>query len=117
MCIANLCRLAALSACCDLSVFQVPLLDYHGGGEAAAFDPMSAHLPEFEMVLAQVRRFSGPFVLDAITFTHRINPRLNLQNLGAGVSACYRGDRFYDAPSAQAVVTKWATICRSPPYY
>ena len=30
------------------------------------------------------------------------------------MSACYRGDRFYDAPSAQAVVTKWATICRCP---
>lgn len=33
---------------------QVPLVDYHGGGPAAAFDPMSKHLPEFEMALAQV---------------------------------------------------------------
>ena len=45
---------------------------------------MSKHLPEFEMALAQY--------------------------LGAGIAACYRGVRLYDAPAAQAVVAKWVTI-------
>ncbi len=65
----------------------VPLVDYHGGGDAAAFEPMSAHLPEFEMALAQY--------------------------LGAGVAACYRGFRLYDAPAAQAVVAKWVGIYKA----
>jgi len=65
----------------------VPLVDYHGGGAAAAFEPMSQHLPEFEMALAQY--------------------------LGAGVAACYRGFRLYDAPEAQAVVAKWVGIYKT----
>ena len=66
---------------------QVPLQDYHGGGPAAAFDPESQHLAEFEMALAQ--------------------------NFGAGVSACYRGNRLYDAPSALAVASKWVGIFKA----
>ena len=66
---------------------QVPLLDYHGGGAAAAFDPMSQHLAEFEMALAQ--------------------------NLGAGVAACYRGNRLFDAPAALAIAAKWAALFKA----
>ena len=62
----------------------LPLVDYHGGGADAAFEPMSQHLPEFEMALAQY--------------------------LGAGIAACYRGYRLFDSPAAQAVVTKWVSI-------
>lgn len=62
----------------------VPLVDYHGGGADAAFEPMSAHLPEYEMAIAQY--------------------------LGAGIAACYRGTRLYDTPAAMAVVTKWTAI-------
>jgi len=65
----------------------VPLVDYHGGGADAAFEPMSEHLPEFEMALAQY--------------------------MGAGVAACYRGFRLYDAPAAQAVVAKWVGIYKA----
>ena len=43
----------------------VPLVDYHAGGSAAAFDPMSQHLEDYANVLAQ-------------TF-------------GSGLSACWRG--------------------------
>lgn len=65
----------------------MPLVDYHGGGADAAFEPMSQHLPEFEFGLAQY--------------------------LGAGVAACYRGYRLYDAPAAQAVVAKWVGIYKA----
>jgi hypothetical protein len=65
----------------------VPLVDYHGGGADAAFEPMSEHLPEFEMALAQY--------------------------LGAGVAACYRGYRLYDNAAAQAVVAKWVGIYKT----
>lgn len=65
----------------------VPLVDYHGGGADAAFEPMSQHLAEYEMALAQY--------------------------MGAGVAACYRGFRLYDAPSAQAVVAKWVAIYKA----
>lgn len=65
----------------------VPIVDYHGGGAAAAFEPMSEHLPEYEMALAT--------------------------NLGAGVAACYRGFRLYDTPEVQAVVAKWVNIYKT----
>ena len=65
----------------------LPLVDYHGGGAAAAFEPMSHHLPEFEMALAQY--------------------------LGAGIAACYRGVRLFDAPAAQAVVAKWVAVYKA----
>ena len=65
----------------------VPLVDYHGGGPDAAFDPMSQHLPEYEMALAQY--------------------------LGAGIAACYRGTRLYDTPGAMAVVKKWVDIYKA----
>jgi hypothetical protein len=63
---------------------QVPLVDYHGGGDAAAFEPLKNHLAEYEMALAM--------------------------NLGAGVAACYRGNEIFDAPETQALVTKWTSI-------
>ena len=65
----------------------LPLVDYHGGGAAAAFEPMSEHLAEYEMGLAQY--------------------------LGAGVAACYRGFRLYDTPAVQAIVSKWVSIYKT----
>lgn len=62
----------------------VPLIDYHGGGADAAFEPMSAHLAEYNMALGQY--------------------------LGAGVAACYRGTRLYDTPAVQAVVAGWVAV-------
>lgn len=62
----------------------VPLVDYHGGGDDAAFEPMSQHLPEYNMALAQY--------------------------LGAGVAACYRGVRLYDTQQVQAVVAGWVAL-------
>ena len=63
---------------------QVPLIDYHGGGDAAAFEPLSQHLLEYEWALAQY--------------------------LGYGVAACYRGYELYDAPVTQALVMKWVNF-------
>ena len=60
---------------------QVPLVDYHGGGAAAAFEPLTQNLLEYEWALAQY--------------------------LGYGVAACYRGYELYDSPVAQAMVKKW----------
>ena len=65
----------------------VPLVDYHGGGADAAFEPMSKHLAEYEFALAQY--------------------------LGAGIAAIYRGSRLFDAPSAQALVAKWVGIYKT----
>ncbi|MBT3266006.1 alpha-galactosidase [Candidatus Poribacteria bacterium] len=59
----------------------VPLVEYHGGGEAAIFEPLRDHLPGYEWYLAQ--------------------------NFGSGVQACYRGPRLFDAPETKAVVEKW----------
>ena len=58
----------------------VPLVPYHGGSDSQ-FEPMSEHLAEYNMALAQY--------------------------LLAGVAACYRGFRLYDTPAVQAVVSKW----------
>ncbi|MBM3237681.1 alpha-galactosidase [Candidatus Poribacteria bacterium] len=59
----------------------VPLVEYHGGGAAATFEPLSEHLQEYEWHLAQ--------------------------NFGSGVIACYRGPRLYDTEETKAVVKKW----------
>ena len=62
----------------------LPLTDYHAGGDAAAFDPMSEHLVEYEWALAQY--------------------------MGAGVGACYRGYRLFDSAESRAVVAKWVAF-------
>lgn len=62
----------------------LPLIDYHGGGADAAFEPMSQHLPEYSMALAQY--------------------------LLAGVAACYRGFRLFDTPGVEAVVAGWVSV-------
>lgn len=59
----------------------VPLTEYQGGGAAATIEPLKEHLDHYE------RR---------------------LQNLlGAGVQACFRGPRLFDAPETRAMVAKW----------
>ncbi len=59
----------------------VPLVEYHGGGDAATLEPLSEHLDAYEAHLAQ--------------------------NFGFGVQACYRGSRLYDSEETRAVVAKW----------
>lgn len=59
----------------------VPLVEYHGGGAEATFEPLSEHLVEYEWHLAQ--------------------------NFGSGVIACYRGPRLYDTEETKAIVKKW----------
>ena len=61
----------------------VPLTQYHGGGAAATVEPLREHLDTYEAHLAN--------------------------NLGAGVQACYRGPRIYDAPETRDLVKKWVT--------
>lgn len=59
----------------------VPLVQYHGGGEAATIEPLKDHLHHYEQRLANL--------------------------FGAGVQACYRGPRLYDAPETKIVVERW----------
>lgn len=59
----------------------VPLVEYHGGGAAATFEPLCDHLDDYESHLAQ--------------------------NFGSGVMACYRGPRLFDTQQTKAVVKKW----------
>jgi len=59
----------------------VPLVEYHGGGAAATLEPLREHLDAYEAHLAN--------------------------NFGAGVQACYRGPRWYDADETKALVKRW----------
>ena len=59
----------------------VPLVEYHGGGKAATFEPLCEHLNDYESHLSQ--------------------------NFGSGVIACYRGPRLFDTEQTKAVVKKW----------
>jgi hypothetical protein len=59
----------------------VPLTQYHGGGTAATIEPLKDHLPHYAQRLANL--------------------------FGAGVQACYRGPRLYDAPETKALVKQW----------
>lgn len=62
----------------------VPLTEYQGGGEASTIEPLKEHLPHYQQRLANL--------------------------FGAGVIACYRGPRLYDAPETKAVVQKWVSF-------
>lgn len=62
----------------------VPLTEYQGGGAAATIEPLKDHLPHYEQRLANL--------------------------FGAGVQACFRGPRLYDAPETEALVRKWVTF-------
>lgn len=59
----------------------VPLTEYQGGGAAATIEPLKDHLPHYEQRMANL--------------------------FGAGVQACYRGPRLYDAPETRDAVKKW----------
>ena len=65
----------------------VPLVQYHGGGEAATIEPLKEHLPHYGQRLANL--------------------------FGAGVQACYRGPQLYDAPETKALVEKWVDFYKS----
>lgn len=62
----------------------LPLTIYHGGGDAAQFEPLSKHLTEYSFGLAQY--------------------------LGAGVAACYRGYRIFDTEETKEMVKNWVTF-------
>ena len=66
---------------------QVPLVDYHGGGDEAAFEALSDHPEAFEMALAQY--------------------------MGYGVAACWRGPELFDSDATKAIVDK----CKATPIY
>jgi len=59
----------------------VPLTEYHGGGAAATLEPLSEHLDAYQ--------------------AHLVN------NLAAGVQACYRGPRLYDTGETRDLVRRW----------
>ena len=64
----------------------LPLTEYHGGGEAAIFEPLEDNLDAYEWALAQY--------------------------FGAGVQACYRGYQLYDTETTRKVVKKWTDFYR-----
>ncbi len=56
----------------------VPLVQYHGGGDAATLEPLSQHLDAYGAHMEQ--------------------------NYGSGVQACYRGNRLYDTEQTKLLV-------------
>jgi hypothetical protein len=65
----------------------LPLVQYHGGGEAATIEPLAKHLDVYQAQLAT--------------------------NFGAGVQSCYRGPRLYDTDETKAVVKKWVDFYKA----
>eukprot|EP00118_Oscarella_pearsei_P004028 m.16731 g.16731 ORF g.16731 m.16731 type:complete len:733 (+) comp27105_c0_seq1:15-2213(+) len=65
----------------------VPLVQYHGGGAAATFEPLSQNLVEYEWALAQY--------------------------FGYGVMPCWRGYRLYDTNETMNVVKKWVNFYKT----
>ena len=60
---------------------HVPLVQYHGGGAAATYEPLHKHLDDYE------HRLSNLFT--------------------SGVQAAWRGRELYDTEETKAVVKKW----------
>jgi hypothetical protein len=65
----------------------VPLTEYQGGGAPATIEPLKDHLEHYETRLANL--------------------------FGAGVQACYRGPRLYDAERTRSIVKRWVGFYRS----
>jgi len=65
----------------------VPLVEYQGGGAAATIEPLREHLDTYAAFLQL--------------------------NFGAGVQACWRGPRLYDAPETRALVARWVEWYRA----
>jgi hypothetical protein len=65
----------------------VPLVEYQGGGAKATLEPLREHLDTYAAFLQL--------------------------NLGAGVQACWRGPRLYDAPETRALVRGWVDWFRA----
>ena len=68
----------------------LPLTNYEGGGPAAWFEPLNQHRTEYDFAFAQY--------------------------FGAGVQACYRGERVYDGPETKAIVQKWINFYKAYRY-
>jgi hypothetical protein len=60
---------------------HVPLVQYHGGGAAATYQPLHKHLDAYEVRLANL--------------------------FGNGVQAAWRGKELYDTEETKAIVKKW----------
>ncbi len=60
---------------------HVPLVQYHGGGAAATYEPLHEHLDGYEQRLANL--------------------------FGAGVQAAWRGKELYDTDETKALVKRW----------
>ena len=65
---------------------HVPLVEYHGGGEAATVEPLHENLAHYETRFADL--------------------------LGAGVQATWRGTRLYDTEETRLAVKKWVDFYR-----
>lgn len=66
---------------------HVPLVQYHGGGAAATYQPLKDHLKDYEVRLANL--------------------------FGSGVQAAWRGVELYDTDETKAVVKKWVDFYKS----
>ena len=106
----------------------LPLVVYHGGGDAAMFEPLIEHIK----VIIQTKNviFVNPDVIhnfvsliwDEILIIFQLSFLLKrlfcfqeyewglAQYMGAGVAACYRGTRVFDSPQTEDVVKKWVTF-------
>lgn len=64
----------------------LPVEEYHGGGSAAKFEPLTENLAEYDWALAQAA--------------------------ASGVWPCVRGKRLYDSEACRGVVKYWANVIR-----
>ena len=67
----------------SMSWSHIPFANYHGGGSAAAFQPFSEHMEDYNWVMAQY--------------------------LGNGVASDFRGNALYDE-GTQAICNKWVNF-------
>jgi len=65
----------------------IPLVDYHAGGSAAAFEPLSQNYVDFAFAVKQY------FLL--------------------GILPCWRGYEIFDSNATQALVTKYVSIYKT----
>ena len=89
----------------------LPLDVYHGGGDAAKFEPLdkNSRVYEYKYMFQSVKidsHFYNIHFLSKYLYLKEYNFGL-AQYFGAGIMACIRGSRIFDTPETKVVVQNW----------
>ena len=91
----------------------LPLVVYHGGGDAAMFEPLIEHIKVINKNILKTKSILACSFIKYLPINNFFPKEYEwglAQYFGAGVAACYRGTRVYDTQKTMEVVKKWVSF-------